>query len=174
MTPVDMLMNKESFNRFYKKYSKAFWFFVCKTCGDSNMADDIFQESFFKFVRNSPAGLNEYQQKAYIYKIAVRLVIDRKRKIKVEQDYLLKHDFTEEKNIDVFLPMDMEKMFDLLKPGERSLMWLAYVEGYSHKEISDIIDVNEKSIKVQLFRIREKFADILRNKGYSGEERHEE
>lgn len=133
------------------------------------MADDIFQESFLRFVKTAPAGMNEYQQKAYLYKIAVRFFIDLKRKMKVEQDYLLKHDFKEEKSHNLFLSMDMEKMFNLLKPQERTLMWLAYAEGYSHKEMSDILDIKEKNIKVQLFRIREKFAGILKEKGYSKE-----
>ena len=68
------------------------------------------------------------------------------------------------------MALDMEKTFKLLKPKERNLLYLAYVEGYSHSEIAGITGVKVKSVKVQLFRIKTKFAAILRQKGYSGEE----
>lgn len=165
-------MWKEAFKMFYHKYARAFWVFIFKTCGDESLADDIFQESFFRFLRAAPTQLNEYQQKAYLYKIAVRLMIDQNKKIQREQRYdeALENSASETKSNPCLLSMDMEKVFNLLKPRERNLLWLAYVEGYSHQEISKITNHKEKSIKVQLFRTRKKFAGILRQKGFTGEE----
>ncbi len=159
--------SKEAFKMFYKKYSKTFWFFIRKTCGDESMADDIFQESFLKFFRAAPLNLNEYQLKAYLYKIAVRLIIDHKRKIKVIEKHMVENAPEERKDNDLFLSMDMQKVFKLLKPNERTLLWLAYVEGYSHKDIAVITNAKEKSIKVQLFRTRKKFAGVLKEKGFA-------
>lgn len=166
-------ISRESFKEFYRKYSKTFWYFIFKTCGDADLADDIFQESFFRFLRAKPVNLNEHQQKSYLYKVAFRLIIDQKRKIKVEEKIIGEIDFFERKDNDIFLSMDMEKMFNLLKPKERTLLWLAYIEGYTHKDISKIVEVKEKSIKVQLFRVKKKFAEILKQKGYNGRNRHE-
>jgi len=163
-------ISKESFKEFYRKYSRTFWYFIFKTCGDADLADDIFQESFFRFLRANPVNLNEYQQKSYLYKVAFRLIIDQKRKIKVEEKIIGEIDFFERKDSDIFLSMDMEKMFNLLKPKERTLLWLAYIEGYTHKDISKIVESKEKSIKVQLFRVKKKFAEILKQKGYKWEE----
>lgn len=164
---------KESFMRFYKKHSRSLWFYIYKICGDEGMADDIFQESFYKYLKAAPIKLNEYQQKAYLYKIAYRLFIDQKRKLKFEQEKFLENVADEEfetgKEREIYMAMDMEKSFQLMKPKERSLLWLAYVEGYSHTEIAEITGDREKSIKVQLFRLRKKFACILRENGYCGE-----
>ena len=77
---------KESFKEFYKKYSRALWFYIYKTCGDESMADDVFQETFYRYLRAEPVRLNEYQQKAYLYKVAYRLIIDQKRKQKTERE----------------------------------------------------------------------------------------
>ncbi len=161
---------KESFKGFYKKHSRALWFYIFKTCGDESMADDIFQESFYRFLRAEPAKLNEFQQKAYLYKVAYRLIIDQKRRFKVEGWKSGEAAVEENKEEKIFMAMDMEKIFKLLKPKEKNLLWLAYVEGYSHSEIAGITGVKEKSIKVQLFRVKTKFAAILRQKGYTGEE----
>ncbi len=166
---ADMTLKGESdFKRFYEKHSKAFWRFILKTCGDESMADDIFQESYFKFLRANPQNLNEHQLKAYLFKIAVRLVIDHHRKIQVEQKSLMNFHFDERKDGDIFLSMDMEILFKQLKPKERTLLWLAYIEGYRHREIADITGIKEKSVRVQLFRVKKKFAAILREKGYNG------
>ena len=68
------------------------------------------------------------------------------------------------------LSMDMEKVFKMLKPRERILLWLAYVDGHTHTEIARITGNRERSIRVQLFRIRKKFTEILKSHGYAGEE----
>jgi RNA polymerase sigma-70 factor (ECF subfamily) len=63
--------------------------------------------------------------------------------------------------------LDMQKVFVLLKPRERKLLWLAYVEGYEHKEIAKILGAGEKSIKVLLFRAKKSLTDLLERKGYN-------
>jgi len=163
-------ISREAFTRFYKLYSKQLWFFIFKTCGDESMADDILQDAFYKYLRANPVDLNEHQQKAYLYKTAIRTIIDQKRKIRVAERYEAENVAHENRNSHLLLSMDMDRLFKLLKPTERTLLWLAHVEGYSHREIAAIVDTKEKSVKVQLFRIRKKFAKILKQKGYSGEE----
>ena len=134
------------------------------------MAEDIFQESFFRFLRSSPIGLNEHQQKSYLYKVAYRLILDQKKKIDTERKY--KSRMVEESNPDAdpFLSSRMEDLFRHLKPKERSLLWLAYAEGFSHREISRLTRDREKSVKVQLFRAKKKFAAILRQQGFTWED----
>lgn len=167
---VESKLRKESFRIFYQQYSKPFWRFIFKMCGDSSLTDDIFQESFYRFFRAAPESLNEHQKKSYLYKTAVRLIIDQQKRIKVEKKYQSEFDPDEQDDRKDFLSEDLEKMFGLLNLKERTLLWLAHVEGYSHKEISEITQFKEKSIKVQLFRIRKKFANILRFHGFTGEE----
>jgi RNA polymerase sigma-70 factor (ECF subfamily) len=48
---------------------------------------------------------------------------------------------------------------------ERSLLWLAYVEGSEHREIAAALGLKQKSIRVLLFRARQKFAQILKRRG---------
>lgn len=133
------------------------------------MAHDVFQESFFRFFRSAPRQLNDHQKKSYLYKTAFRLIIDQKKRIQVEEKFQPEVCAQAPDNEDPFLSMDMERVFRLLKPGERTLLWLAYVESRSHKEISEITGVKEKSVKVQLFRIRKKFAGILTQYGFERE-----
>src|SRR3989454_8733629 len=71
------------------------------------------------------------------------------------------------------LPICVERRSDLagalehLKPRERELLWLAYVEGSSHKEIAEIAGVRAASVRLLLFRARRKLAELLRKRGCS-------
>ncbi len=159
---------KESFRIFYENHSAGFLNFIRKACGgDEGIAGDIFQESFFRLFRSSPRGLNKYQLKSYLYKTAYRLVIDEKRKMTTDSitDEMTYIESKGDNNPD--LSIDLERIFGKLKKKERSLLWLAYVEGYSHREISEVTDIKEKSLKVVLFRLRKKCAEILRAEGFS-------
>ena len=160
---------KETFRIFYENHSAGFLNFIRKACsGDEGLAGDIFQESFFKLFRSSPRGLNEYQLKSYLYKTAYRLIIDEKRKRGREVEPLEDRVVEDSTGPDNDLSLDMDKAFSLLKEKERTLLWMAYVEGYTHREISELTGINEKSLKVTLFRIRKKFAAILKDSGFEG------
>ncbi len=49
-----------------------------------------------------------------------------------------------------------------MRPRERQLLWLAYAEGYSHREIASITGLASASIRLLLFRARRKIARLLR------------
>lgn len=160
---------KEIWEKFYANHSRSFWFYIYKICGDEHMADDIYQESFVKFLKTKPDIANEIHLKVYLYRIAFHLIVDKKRRIKVEKKSFEEKVHTYERDMHdarqesgVLLSMEMEKTFERLKPKQRMLLWLAYVEGYSYSEIAQMTDTKENSLKVQLFRAREKIAGILK------------
>ena len=63
------------------------------------------------------------------------------------------------------LPIDMERVFGTLKASQRSLLWLAYVEGFKHEEIAEVIGVSPGSVKVLLSRARGVLAAKLESQG---------
>ena len=63
------------------------------------------------------------------------------------------------------LQTDMARVFSELKQQERALLWLAYIEEQPHRNIAEILSLNEKSVRVVLFRARKKLAKILSRKG---------
>jgi RNA polymerase sigma-70 factor (ECF subfamily) len=166
---------KKIWEKFYENYSRSFWFYIFKVCGDEQTADDVFQESFYKLLKAKINFQNEKHMRAYLYRIAYRLIIDRMRRIKVEKKAFEEKQRTyksesrkEAPPSEIHFSLEMEKTFKKLKPKERMLLWLAYVEGYSHGEIAEMTKNKENSLKVQLFRAREKLANVLKTQELQG------
>jgi len=56
---------------------------------------------------------------------------------------------------------DFERAMSRLKPRERAMLWLAYAEGASHREIADVLGLSPASLKQTLFRARRRLAVLL-------------
>ena len=52
----------------------------------------------------------------------------------------------------VGLKRDVERRWPRLSARERALVWLAYVEGYAHRDIARVLGVKDRSVRVLLFR----------------------
>ena len=61
---------------------------------------------------------------------------------------------------------DIRRIFGRLKPKERDLLWLAYVERFSHSEIAEFLHAGTASIRPMLARARANFAAMLKKRGY--------
>ena len=55
---------------------------------------------------------------------------------------------------------DLGRVLGRLKPRERELLWLAYAEGASHKEIAELLGLRAASIRLLLFRARRKMLKL--------------
>jgi RNA polymerase sigma-70 factor (ECF subfamily) len=173
-------MDEATFQAFYQKTAPLLRSYLRRVCSDGAFADDLLQESFYRFLRTPSLSKDETQWKAYLYKIATHLTIDHGRRLKREGSWFPKSGSGEDAPIDsiadrgdlgreVILSCDLARVFQQLKPLERALLWLAYVEGAEHREIADTLGLKEKSSRVLLFRARHKLAGLLRRKGLGSE-----
>ena len=168
---LDGAMNKAAFQVFYQRTAPGLRSYARNASGSSDWADDIVQDAFLRFLRAAPADLEAAQQKAYLYRIAERLVVDEWRRVRREQlwdwrEYLGRRPAVHR---ELELSPDLQKVFRTLKGQQRALLWLAYVEGFGHREIADILGLREQSVRVLLFRARRKMADLLTKRGLGPE-----
>ncbi|MBN2134611.1 MAG: RNA polymerase sigma factor [Acidobacteria bacterium] len=148
----------------YDKYSKNLWYYILGVVRNEALTDDIFQDTFYRVWRANPSGLLPEQEKAYLFRTATRLTVDYYRKQSVRKKYSLEEDIAgaeEPGYSNSNIGNDLEKVFSHMSEKERSYLWLAYVEGYSHAEIARIFGIKEKSVKIHLFRIREKAKELF-------------
>ena len=157
-------MSEAAFEEIYERTARPLWSYVSRISGNSALADDIVQETFLRYLRSAPKNADEAGVKSYLYKIATNLVYDHFRKTQRENRL---HFFAaaEPSSGIVEQPAaeetEMMRVFKDLKPRERALLWLAYVEGCEHREIAAVLNLSTVSIKVLLFRARRRLAALL-------------
>jgi RNA polymerase sigma-70 factor, ECF subfamily len=177
-----LAMSEAVFQSFYEETARPLWAFICRVCGKPELADDLLQETYLRFLRAADLKADAALRKAYLYKIATNLMTDHWRSSAREQRWVVTshsdEEFHEKVATDhkdaaeaVIVSRDLSRAFQQLKPMERSLLWLAYAEGSEHREIATALGLKQKSIRVLLFRARQKFAQILQRRGLSPEGR---
>ena len=132
---------------------------------DYALADDLLQEAFYRLLRAEPKGANVHQLRSYLYKTARTLIADHGRRRALERKWQESRTMEEARKPGMDLTLDMERLFAKLTPKQQTLLWLADVEGFSHREIAASVGVREGSVRVLLYRARRRLAGILRDHG---------
>jgi RNA polymerase sigma-70 factor (ECF subfamily) len=167
---VSFSMDEEGFRRLYAETARPLRAYLSRISGDAALADDLMQEAYFRFLRAERPEMNDVGRKNYLYRIATNLFHDHYRRTKRIDPELPEVPVGEKTGDEIHLRTDFSRVFHKLKPRERQLLWLAYVEGSSHKEIAEIVGLKAGSIRLLLFRARQRLAQLLRDKGLGPEE----
>lgn len=163
-------MDQDPFQALYQDTAAKLWAYIRRAASDAALADDIFQETFLRFLRTSPPGLDERQQRAYLYRTATSLLVDHWRRVKREREWSIKSLFEDRTPRPSHLAQDIAHLFERLNPQQQALLWLAYVEGFDHCEIASALQLNERSVRVLLYRARKRMAGILTTHGLGPQE----
>ena len=165
---AELLMNDEAFAAFYHRTARHLWAYLARVSGNPALADDLVQESYLRFLTANLREDGEIAYKQYLFQIATNLLRDHWRRPTVSaiEDLpeaslpTLDPPYLDQLDSQVLLTAAFAK----LRPRDRQLLWLAYAEGYTHREIAGITNLGETSIRLLLFRARHKLARYLRVK----------
>lgn len=175
-------MDEQTFRTFYDRTARLLWSYLYRVGGNAALADDLMQESYYRFLRIRLPEMDQEYMKNYLFRIGTNLLRDHWRQGKLEpmplnsgsaserQDnspvkQVVEAASSERTEQRINAQSDMGRVLEKMKPRERELLWLAYVEGSSHKEIAAIVGLKEQSIRTMLFRARNKMAVLLRGRG---------
>ncbi len=164
VVPLDM--DEEAFRGFYERTARTLGAYLARVTGDHALADDLLQESYYRLLRARGGYESEAHRRNALFRIATNLMRDNHRRAR---------------NAPVLTTMDhgdvagrpgeaeaTERATDLrramarLKPRERELLWLAYAQGSSHREIAECLGLRTGSVKLLMFRARRRLAAVLR------------
>lgn len=119
-------------------------------------AEDVFQEVFMRFSIKNPKFESKEHEKAWLIRVTINLTKNvresawNRKVVRLDESIVFN---TKEEN-------DVYSTVCELPQNYRTVIYLFYYEGYKVKEISNILNKNEGTIKTWLFRARE----ILREK----------
>ena len=182
------VMDEDAFRGFYDRNARGVWAYLFRVTGDRQMADDLLQEAFYRFLRaasalpagrgpsgGAPADGERYQSDAHrrnsLYRIATNLARDARRSGLFRQTPAVSGDDVERladvrggagnHGADTDRRTDVTRAMSRLRPRDREMLWLAYAEGASHDEIAGVIGVRASSMKLLLYRARRRMAALL-------------
>lgn len=154
--------DEEAFRALYEKTARPLWAYVARLTQNPNVADDILQQAYLNVLESKRARqLDSDHQKNYLFKVATNLVHDHFRsvqKLESTEDVELISHVTESDH-------DLERILAQLVTRDRKLLLLAYIEGFSHKEIAQMLGYTAASVRPLLARARDRVIALLHQNG---------
>ncbi len=159
-------MTEEAFRAFYEDTARSVWGYLARATGDGRLADDLLQETYYRFLRARASLESNDHRRHYLFRIATNLVRDHRRGRRADP---------QRTGVPVGDPVapgadpadraarriDLSRAMDRMTARERSLLWLAYAQGLSHAELAAVLGVRKGSLKVLLYRARRRLLGLL-------------
>lgn len=151
----DRKMQEELYNRFASKM-----YAVClRYANNSDDAQDLLQEGFIKVYKNLHRFRAEGSFEGWIRRVFINSSIEhyRKKQAKLTTVSDKEENTIEDSDIsalDSLAERDIINLIQDLSPGYRTVFNLYVIEGYSHREIGELLNISEGTSKSQLARAK--------------------
>src|SRR5438093_10227473 len=77
---VAFQMDEDTFRAFYERTARSVWVYLSRITGDAQAADDLLQETYYRFLRAERAYSSDAHRKNYLFRIATNLIRDSRRR----------------------------------------------------------------------------------------------
>jgi RNA polymerase sigma-70 factor (ECF subfamily) len=158
-------MDEAGFRALYDRTARGLWAYLARITGSGDLADDLLQETYYRFLRSRATYETDAHRRHTLFRIATNLARDRRRRglraqlVSIIDDQLIA---ATDVAAEAERRTDLARAMSHLKPREREMLWLAYAQGSTHRDIAGIIGVKATSVRLLLFRARQKLAGLLR------------
>ena len=176
--------DKEAFEELVRRHQARVFAVAGGILRNKEDVEDIAQQVFLK----AYFSLKRFDQRAafstWLYKITVNECWDLLRKRKV-RPLLYEADLSEEQarqygaseereeqaqDVSERLEkrQELERLLDCLEERDRTMLVLKEVQGFSVEEIAEVLGINGNTVKVRLFRARQRITERLRRRRAAG------
>jgi len=155
---------------FYEKYAPRMYLVTLRYCQEESLAQDALQEGFVRAFRFLDQFRGQSQIEFWLKKIMVNTSLRLLEKQKKKLSFELKQDMQQLSNQpgtfenDVLLAVNIDHILvaiQNLPDGFRTIFNLFAIEGYSHKEIAEMLGISEGTSKSQYARARARLQQTL-------------
>jgi RNA polymerase sigma factor (sigma-70 family) len=145
---------------FYRRFAPKMYGVCMRFAKNQMKADDILQEGFIKVFTNLKSFRNEGSLEGWVRKTIVNTAINLyKKNLKHQKDTDIEQAEVvqnfEQSSLDKISVQELMDIIRDLPTGYRVVFNLNVIEGYSHKEISRLLEISENTSKSQLSRARQ-------------------
>ena len=165
--------DKRAFDELYKRYSKALkGYFMRMLWKNESKSEDFVHDLFVKIIHNPESFDANRSFKTWLYSVACNMCKNEYKKQEVRKGTSTGIDqfySISDKGVDVLNEVQMshfgtqfEKSMDELKSEHQEVFSLRHMDGLSIKEIAEVLEINEGTVKSRLFYATKQLADKLK------------
>ena len=166
-------MENEILSELFKQKMNLIYRYLIKLGCSEHNAEDIVQDKCQKAVKYIE-GIENDKLSAWLFKVAINKYYDLCRKNKRHShlyidENIFNESLTDSNLVEDFI-LNLEKKEEILQILNsisdiyKNLLFFKYDMCLSYKEIAELLDINEKTVKTYLFRAREQFKKLWRDK----------
>jgi len=167
---LSMAGDKAAQYRLYKLYAKAMFNIGMRMMNNREEAEDMLQESFAHAFTHLHRFRFESSFGSWLKRIVINHCLNeikrRKAEIQFFEDMSTFDGKPDDENNELGLSVEsIRKAMEYLPNGSRMIFSLYLLEGYDHREISQILNISESNSKSQYMRAKRKVREVLQNNG---------
>lgn len=157
--------SKNAFEQLVEKYHKVIFNLAYRMAGKTDDAEDITQTAFIKAYEKLESYNPKFEFYSWLYRIAVNESLNflkaRRKHKDLDTDMVSGEKNPEEYCVDNELGSRVQAAIMELEPRYRILIMLNHFRYCSYKEISNILDIPEKTVKSRLYLARQLLKDTF-------------
>ncbi|OLY91975.1 RNA polymerase sigma factor [Cnuella takakiae] len=171
MTPESDLIegslrgDRKAQSELYHRFAPKMYGVCLRYAANAEEAEDILQEGFVKVFRKLESYRSEGSFEGWVRRIFVNTAIEHFRRKTHLQPLTEKEEETYEGSyltaLDNMAEKDIVALVQQLSPGYRTVFNMYVVEGYSHKQIAELLGISEGTSKSQLSRAKQILQDLV-------------
>ena len=143
--------DSQAFDRLMGHYSPKVLRMAYLISGNHADSEDIVQETFVRGMEHGSQleVLEESQRRAWLYRTAKNICIDRARRVQAEPPW----EGETFQNDDLTKPMVMQ-LCGILEPQDRAMFWLRYFEDYTAAELGEMFGIPAATVRSRMLNAR--------------------
>ena len=157
----------------YNQYADAIYRHCYFRVYNKDLAEDLTQDTFIKTWKYIGEGKEIKNIRAFLYKVAVNLIIDHSRKKTAlvlddlkEKEASLRLNTMEAKMIDNFEIQEVISVMDGLEEKYKQVIMFRYLNDLLPAEIADILEESPNAVSVRLNYAMKKLRELIKEKHY--------
>jgi len=162
--------NKDYLSKIFLEYHDDLFLFAKRFENDEDEVKDLIQELFFKLWKNRKSLNLNNNIKGYLFKsirnlFNNKIIVDKriiKENIRNEESFkYMQDDFSSNNDISESKKKKLISVLNEIPEKQREAIYLKYFQGFDIQEISEILNINQQSVRNNLHRAMSKLREKM-------------
>jgi len=152
--------DQRAFEQIYLQHKDKMYSYCLYVSKDKQLSEDVVQESFTRLLSLDDNADNIQSPANWLFICARNLILNHLSSRKSEENNVASMTGIVTESMSTETRLFIDEVLSQLESEERALILLREYQQFTMKELAEMLDTNESSVRVRLFRIRQKLQKI--------------